>query len=151
MLLIGDQAPDQDWVFNLPETTDKGALTIPLFLFFCLKSKASLPSHSHCKKLPVILPKKRWCFDCVDPRPNMRSMVGPVTRTVTTYLQNGEAAQEDFRLPGFCQVYVIQIYWLRASFLGFCSQVRYFDVSVGVWCMFWGRELFSFFFLLSSF
>lgn len=24
-LLIGDQASDQDWVFNVPETTDKGA------------------------------------------------------------------------------------------------------------------------------
>lgn len=26
MLLIGDQASDQDWLLNLPETKDKGAL-----------------------------------------------------------------------------------------------------------------------------
>lgn len=34
----------------------------------------------------------------------------------TTHLQDGEAAQEGSQLPGFCQLYVIQNYRLRASF-----------------------------------
>lgn len=32
-LLIGDQASDQDWVFNVPETTNKGTFLAVLFRF----------------------------------------------------------------------------------------------------------------------
>lgn len=44
-LLIGDQASDQDWVFNVPETTNKGTFLAVLFRFRPSPLCEALPRH----------------------------------------------------------------------------------------------------------
>lgn len=43
-LLIGDQASDQDWVFNVPKTTDKGTF-LAVLLDFAVSLCKSRPRH----------------------------------------------------------------------------------------------------------
>lgn len=59
-LLIGDQASDQDWVLNVPETTDKGTSQQPLLKFPVGLCKSvgytRLPEPRHTPPDPLVEP-----------------------------------------------------------------------------------------------